>query len=126
MLEYVTLGDYQTAVGFLLASTPERSSRFYRDALCTIAMAVRISPLQMAGLNLDFETAAGEAQLWLQACHSRCTHKSYAQSFHDRSISHETLNFHLDYFLRLCKCICFLMNSCMKPSHHKLVIFEKL
>ncbi len=41
VLEYVTLGDYQTAVGFLLASTPERSSRFYRDALCTIAMAVR-------------------------------------------------------------------------------------
>ena len=42
VLEYVTLGDYQTAVGFLLASTPERSSRFYRDALCTIAMAVSL------------------------------------------------------------------------------------
>ena len=40
MLEYVALGDYQTAVGFLLASTPDRSARYYRDALCTIALAV--------------------------------------------------------------------------------------
>jgi len=40
VLEYITLGDNQTAVGFLLASAPERSTRFYRDALCTIALAV--------------------------------------------------------------------------------------
>lgn len=40
MLEYVVLGDYQTAVGFLLASTPEKSARYYRDALCTLALAV--------------------------------------------------------------------------------------
>lgn len=39
MIEYVALGDYQTAVGFLLASTPERSARYYRDALCTLALA---------------------------------------------------------------------------------------
>lgn len=39
MIEYVALGDYQTAVGFLLASAPERSSRYYRDALCTLALA---------------------------------------------------------------------------------------
>ena len=40
MCEYVTLGDFQTAVGFLLASTPDRSARYYRDALCTLALAV--------------------------------------------------------------------------------------
>lgn len=62
-MEYVTLGDYQTAVGFLLASTPERSSRFYRDALCTIAMAVRMSPLQTAGFILKFKIAVGPAQV---------------------------------------------------------------
>ena len=39
MIEYVALGDYQTAVGFLLASEPEQSSRYYRDALCTLALA---------------------------------------------------------------------------------------
>ena len=43
MIEYVSLGDFQTAVGFLLASTPEKSIRYYRDALCTLALAV--SPL---------------------------------------------------------------------------------
>ena len=40
MLEYVVLRDFQTAVGFLLASTPEKSARYYRDALCTLALAV--------------------------------------------------------------------------------------
>lgn len=40
MIEYVALGDYGTAVGFLLASTPEKSARYYRDALCTLALAV--------------------------------------------------------------------------------------
>ena len=40
MLEYVALGDFATAVGFLLASTPEKSARYYRDALCTLALAV--------------------------------------------------------------------------------------
>ncbi|KAI3424707.1 hypothetical protein D9Q98_008096 [Chlorella vulgaris] len=39
VLEYVSLGDYQTAVGFLLASPPDRSTRYYRDALCTLGMA---------------------------------------------------------------------------------------
>ena len=42
-MEYITLGDNQTAVGFLLASAPDRSTRFYRDALCTIALAVRFN-----------------------------------------------------------------------------------
>ena len=40
MLEYVALGDYQMAVGLLLASTPDKSARYYRDALCTVALAV--------------------------------------------------------------------------------------
>lgn len=39
MVEYVSLGDYHSAVGFLLASPPERSARYYRDALCTLALA---------------------------------------------------------------------------------------
>lgn len=30
LLEYVCLGDYKTAVGFLLASAPEASTRYYR------------------------------------------------------------------------------------------------
>ncbi len=38
-MEYMALGDYQTAVGFLLAAAPERSARYYRDALCTLALA---------------------------------------------------------------------------------------
>lgn len=41
VIEYVSLGDFQTAVGFLLASTPEKSIRYYRDALCTLALAVQ-------------------------------------------------------------------------------------
>ena len=40
MVEYTVLRDYQTAVGLLLAATPERSARYYRDALCTLALAV--------------------------------------------------------------------------------------
>lgn len=40
VIEYVALGDFATAVGFLLASTPEKSARYYRDALCTLALAV--------------------------------------------------------------------------------------
>lgn len=39
MVEYVSLGDYHSAVGFLLASPPDRSARYYRDALCTLALA---------------------------------------------------------------------------------------
>ena len=38
-MEYMALGDYQTAVGFLLAAAPERTARYYRDALCTLALA---------------------------------------------------------------------------------------
>ena len=41
VIEYVVLGDYETAVGHLLASAPEKSARYYRDALCTLALAVR-------------------------------------------------------------------------------------
>lgn len=42
VLEYVALDDLQAAVGFLLASPPERSVRYYRDALCTLAMAFAV------------------------------------------------------------------------------------
>lgn len=48
MIEYVSLGDFQTAVGFLLASTPEKSIRYYRDALCTLALAVSAPHLGLA------------------------------------------------------------------------------
>jgi hypothetical protein len=41
VIEYVVLGDFTTAVGFLLASTPERTARYYRDALLTLALAVK-------------------------------------------------------------------------------------
>ena len=41
VIEYVVLGDAATAVGILLASTPEKSARYYRDALCTLALAVQ-------------------------------------------------------------------------------------
>ncbi len=37
--EYVSLGDFATAVGHLLASTPEHTARYYRDALMTLALA---------------------------------------------------------------------------------------
>jgi hypothetical protein len=49
VLEYVALGDFQTAVGFLLASPPDRSQRYYRDALCTLGMAFACG-LQQAAL----------------------------------------------------------------------------
>lgn len=39
VLEYLSLGDLHAAVGFLLASPPSQSARFYRDALCTLGMA---------------------------------------------------------------------------------------
>lgn len=37
--EYVSLSDYATAVGHLLASAPDTSARYYRDALVTLALA---------------------------------------------------------------------------------------
>ena len=39
LLEYVSLGDYHTAVGFLLSSAPEASVRYYRDSLCAYALS---------------------------------------------------------------------------------------
>ena len=53
MIEYVALGDYSTAVGFLLASTPEKSARYYRDALCTLALAVSLGRCSAALYNLQ-------------------------------------------------------------------------
>ena len=51
MVEYTVLRDYQTAVGLLLAATPERSARYYRDALCTLALAVRPWHVQSSTLK---------------------------------------------------------------------------
>ena len=39
-LKFVVLGDYNTAVGFLLAAAPDLSARFYRNALNIYALAV--------------------------------------------------------------------------------------
>ncbi|KAK9829709.1 hypothetical protein WJX72_007460 [[Myrmecia] bisecta] len=63
VIEYVVLGDFQTAVGFLLASTPERSARYYRDALCTLALAAA-SPERYNG-----PAAAGGAEAVSRTLH---------------------------------------------------------
>lgn len=39
------VGDYSTAAGLLLASTPERSARYYRDALAALALATAVATL---------------------------------------------------------------------------------
>lgn len=39
MIELICLGDIETAVSIQLASTPNLSKRFYRDALCSLGMA---------------------------------------------------------------------------------------
>ncbi|KAA6419923.1 MAG: hypothetical protein FRX49_10113 [Trebouxia sp. A1-2] len=49
VIEYVALGDFATAVGFLLASTPEKSARYYRDALCTLALAAASNEQAVSG-----------------------------------------------------------------------------
>jgi len=46
VIEYVALGDYEAAVGHLLASAPDKSARYYRDALCTLALAARAPPMR--------------------------------------------------------------------------------
>jgi hypothetical protein len=60
VLEYVALGDFQTAVGFLLASPPDRTTRYYRDALCTLGMAFACG-LQHSGLLLTTTGSGGAA-----------------------------------------------------------------
>ena len=39
MVECVSLGDYHCAVGFLLATPPDRSPRCCQGALCALALA---------------------------------------------------------------------------------------
>ncbi|BDA45713.1 probable WD repeat-containing protein 11 at C-terminar half [Coccomyxa sp. Obi] len=58
VIEYVAVGDFQTAVGFLLASTPERSIRYYRDALCTLALAAASSQPHVAVAAGNHETVS--------------------------------------------------------------------
>lgn len=71
MIEYVVLGDYETAVGHLLASTPERSARYYRDALCTLALAVRPRPGRP--FRVCFGSQLGQClRLWLPCSSSFC------------------------------------------------------
>jgi hypothetical protein len=68
MVEYVSRGDYHSAVGFLLASPPDRSARYYRDALCTLALAHAAAAvpdgLQSSGgpLTSQHSTDAGTAR----------------------------------------------------------------
>lgn len=57
-LEHVVLADYNTAVGFLLAAAPDQSSRFYRNALNTYALAVR-----QHSLNDDVSYRTSQAKL---------------------------------------------------------------
>lgn len=61
VLEYVALGDFQTAVGFLLASPPGRSTRYYRDALCTLGMAFACGLQQAGGTAGALLASAGAA-----------------------------------------------------------------
>ncbi|GIL67204.1 hypothetical protein Vafri_20629, partial [Volvox africanus] len=57
LLEYMSVGDLQTAVAFLLASSPENSARYYRDALCTLALAAAAA----AGAAAAASTGGGAA-----------------------------------------------------------------
>jgi hypothetical protein len=63
-MEYMALGDYQTAVGFLLSAPPERSARYYRDALCTLALAAAAVTGAAAGSGggADGDPAAAAAE----------------------------------------------------------------
>lgn len=62
-LNYEKLCAYQTAVGFLLASMLELSSRRYQNALCIIALAVRIFPFPGSSNILWLELGG----LWLKS-----------------------------------------------------------
>ena len=62
VLEYLSLGDLQGAVGFLLASPPGRSARFYRDALCTLGMAFACGLQQKQQKNSSSTTAPANTQ----------------------------------------------------------------
>lgn len=58
VLELLSLGDLQGAVGFLLAAAPARSTRFYRDALCTLGMAFACGLAQTTMTNSSIADAA--------------------------------------------------------------------
>eukprot|EP00873_Tetraselmis_striata_P044832 jgi/Tetstr1/465096/TSEL_009824.t1 len=57
VLQYVTLGDFEGAVGFLLASTPEQTTRYFRNALCTISLAAATSASSAATSSLHIQAA---------------------------------------------------------------------
>lgn len=67
MIEYCVLGDFETAVGFLFASAPDRSARYYRDALCTLALAAAPSdPYKVGGGSAD-NVAPPAKSMYVQA-----------------------------------------------------------
>jgi hypothetical protein len=49
MLELISLGDYQGAVGLLLSTPPNNTARYYRDALCALGLAYAVG--QSSQLN---------------------------------------------------------------------------
>lgn len=70
LLEYVVLGDLQTAVAFLLAAAPEHSVRYYRSAVCSLALAATASLRAQTNSNLGagaVRAVAASATLHLQA-----------------------------------------------------------
>ncbi|KAL3161421.1 hypothetical protein ABBQ32_010311 [Trebouxia sp. C0010 RCD-2024] len=67
VIEYVALGDFATAVGFLLASTPEKSARYYRDALCTLALAAATNEQHSSGSSSSLAADSVSKTLHIQA-----------------------------------------------------------
>ncbi|KAG2490001.1 hypothetical protein HYH03_011468 [Edaphochlamys debaryana] len=61
LLEYVAIGDLQTAVAFLLAAPPEKTARYYREALCTLALAAAAAASAPAASGRGSPTNPGGA-----------------------------------------------------------------
>eukprot|EP00878_Enallax_costatus_P014287 GHUV01014945.1.p1 GENE.GHUV01014945.1~~GHUV01014945.1.p1 ORF type:complete len:500 (+),score=179.13 GHUV01014945.1:122-1621(+) len=59
LLEYVVLGDYATAVAFLLSTPPESSVSYYRSVVCALALAASASlQAQSTGSNTSMQASA--------------------------------------------------------------------
>lgn len=79
MLEYVVLGDFQTAVAFLLASAPEPSVRYYRDVVCTMVLAASATRSNKASppslLHIQVGSASSHVTLTVSMhCHLLAVH----------------------------------------------------
>jgi hypothetical protein len=57
MIELLALGDIETAVSIQLATTPDISKRFYRDALCSLGMAYACACEQLDLAETDRATS---------------------------------------------------------------------